>query len=141
MYSKEDTMAFNGYFIKKDGVKFPNAYIAEGGYSVNPNRRTDKDSYVNGRGELVRSMYPIKRSTLKLSLISGLTDSEVSTIQSFFPNRDSVTLEYWNKESNSYKTATFYIPDITFVIDYLDESNQPIYQGFDIELIAYGGDS
>lgn len=134
-------MAFNGYFIKKDGVKFPNAYIAEGGYSVTPNRRTDKDSYVNGNGELVRSMYPIKRSTLKLSLISGLTDSEVSTIQSFFPNRDSVTLVYWNKESNAYKTATFYVPDITYVVDYLDGSNRPIYQGFDIELIAYGGDS
>ena len=71
----------------------------------------------------------------------GLTDAEVTTVQSFFPNRDSVTLEYWNKESNAYKTATFYVPDITYVVDYLDGNNQPIYQGFDIELIAYGGDS
>ena len=134
-------MAFNGYFIKKGGVEFPNAYIAEGGYSVTPNRRTDKDSFVNGKGELVRSIYPTKRSTLKISLIPGLTDAEVSTIQAFFPNRDNVTLQYWNKEANAYKTATFYVPDVTYVVDYIDESNQPIYQAFDIELIAYGGDS
>ena len=134
-------MAFNGYFIKKGGIKFPNAYIAEGGYSVTPNRRTDKDSYVNGKGELVRSMYPTKRSTIAIKILDGLTDAEVTTVQSFFPNRDSVTLEYWNKESSAYKTATFYVPDITYVVDYLDGNNQPIYQGFDIELIAYGGDS
>lgn len=134
-------MAFNGYFIRKDGIPFPSAFIAEGGYSVTPNRRTDKNSFIDGTGELKRTIYPTRRSTATIKLIDGLTDAEVTSIQSFFPNRDNVTLEYWNKESNAYKTATFYVPDITFVVDYLDKNSLPIYLGFDIELIAYGGDS
>ena len=134
-------MAFNGYFIKKGTTPFPNAFIAEGGYSVTPNRRTDKNSYVDGTGELKRTIYPKKRSTIAIKILDGLTDAEVTMIQAFYPNRDNVTLEYWNKEANAYKTATFYVPDITYTVDYLDKNKQPVYLGFDIELIAYGGDT
>lgn len=135
-------MAFNGYFIRKDGVPFPNVFIAEGGYSVTPNRRTDKNSYVDGTGELKRTIYPKKRSTIVIKLIEGLTDDEITQVQWFFSNRDNTTLEYWNREANAYKTATFYVPDITYTVDYYDESiNQNKYLGIDIELIAYGGDT
>lgn len=134
-------MNFKGYFIRKSGVAFPNAFIAEGGYSVTPCRRTDKNSYVDGRGNLNRTILPVKRSTMQIKIMDGLTDDEVTQIQWFFPNRDYTTLEYWNKELNAYKTATFYVPDITYTVDYINESGVPIYLGLDLEFIAYGGDS
>ena len=70
-------MAFPLYFIKKEKKRKrnPSCYaMQEGGYSVTPNRRTDKDSYVNGKGELVRSMYPTKRSTIAIKILDGRLD-------------------------------------------------------------------
>lgn len=133
-------MAFQGYFIKKDGVPFPNRLVARKGYESVPNRRTDKNSYVDGMGELHRTILPKKRSTFVLRTVGDLSDADVTLIQSFFPNRDVVTLEYWNREENAYKTAKFYVPEITYVTDILDENDQPVYDPLEIEFIAYGGD-
>ena len=45
---------------------------------------------------------------------------------------------YWNDEELNYKTATMYMPDVTYSIHTVDEDEKNIeYNPFSIELIEY----
>ena len=47
-------------------------------------------------------------------------------------------ITYWNDEELTYKTATMYMPDVTYSIHTVDEVDRDIeYNGFTIELIEY----
>jgi len=127
----------NGYVLKVNGTIFPNVLLAPGGYSNTPNRRQDKNSYVNGRGVLNRTILPVKRTTSKMKTID-LTYGQKLIVQAFFPNRDYVTAERWNDETNTYETGVCYVPDVEYVINYIDKDGNFYYQGIEIEFIAYG---
>lgn len=133
-------MAFGNYVFKVGNLSFPLELIAKKGYDTTPNQRIDKNSYRDGRGKLHRTILPEKPSTVIIKTIDNLTEDQTLQIQALFPSRDTVTASYWNKDSNSYKTATFYMPDINWVINYFDEDLQPRYQALTLEFIAYGGD-
>ena len=133
-------MAFGNYVFKVGSLSFPLNLIAEKGYDTTPNQRTDKNSYVDGKGNLHRTILPTKRSKVRIKTIDDLTEAQTQQIQALFPNRDTVTASYWNKEENAYKTATFYMPDINWIINSFDDDGQPLYQALDLEFIAYGGD-
>lgn len=133
-------MAFNGYFIKVGSNIFPNYILAKEGYKNTPNQRTDLNSYTDGSGALHRNILPVKRSTVKLNTIDLFKYSEKLIIQSYFPSRDVVTMEYWNDETNNYEIARFYVPDIEFVISHLDKNKKPVYKALEITFIAYEGD-
>lgn len=124
------------YVIKVNGTVFPNALLAS--YSNVPNRRQDKDSYTDGRGVTHRNILPVKRNTVKLKTIDGLTQGQKQIVQSFFPNRDYVNLAYWNDEDNSYKSGVFYVPDIEYSISHIDKKGNFIYDAIEIEFIDYG---
>ena len=133
-------MAFEGYYIKKDGNIFPNYIIAKEGYKCTPNQRTDKNSYVDGKGALHRTVLPVKRSTVKLTTIDEFRYSEMLLIKSFFIPRDVVTLTYWNDETDAYETAKFYVPDIEYVHKFLDKNKKPVYKALELTFIADEGD-
>ncbi|MDF2907581.1 MAG: hypothetical protein K0R34_2902 [Herbinix sp.] len=134
-------MAFSNYVFKVGLLSFPLDLIAPGGYDTTPNQRTDKNSYVDGKGDLHRTILPTKRSSVSIITLDDLTEAQTLQIQALFPNRDIVTASYWNKESNAYKTATFYMPSIKWVINRFDDAGQPLYKALELEFIAYGGDS
>lgn len=134
-------MGFNGYFIKANGIILPNYLLAEDGYKSTPNMRTDKDSYVDGNGTLNRKVLPVKRSKVWIKTRDKLSYSDKLILQNLFPNRDLVTMEYWNDEENAYKTAKFYVPDIEFTVSGLNRYLKPVYKEMEITFIAYGGDS
>jgi hypothetical protein len=133
-------VAFGNYVFKVGALEFPLDLIAPKGYDTTPNQRIDKNSYRDGRGKLHRTILPEKPSSVRIRTIDNLTEAQTLQIQAVFPNRDMVTASYWNKESNAYKTATFYMPDINWVINDFDENGQPWYQALDLEFVAYGGD-
>ena len=130
---------FAGYFLKKGTTKLDNTIIAPGGYNNTPNRRTDKNSYIDGDGTLHRSILPVMRSTIEITTVGMLTYEQKCTLQAMFPSRDSTTLTYWNDETNAYETATFYVPDVKYTIEEVKEG-KPYYQSISVTLIAYGGD-
>ncbi len=130
-------MTGSGYLLKVGSNIFPNALIAKGGYSNTPNRRQDKNSYVDGTGKLNRTILPVKRTTSKIKTID-LTYGQKLIVQAFFPNRDYVTAERWNDETNSYETGICYVPDVEYIIDHIDKNGNFYYQGIEIEFIAYG---
>lgn len=132
-------MAFAGYYLKVNGTTFPNGLLAREGYSNIPNIRTDKNSYVDGKGVLNRSILPVKRSTIKIKTIDGLTYGQKLIIKAFFIPRDLVTLEYWNDEEDAYKTTQLYVPEIEYTHK-TQNKGQPVYNSLEINFIAYKGD-
>jgi hypothetical protein len=133
-------MAFNGYYIKVNGTTFPNSLIASEGYSNTPNQRTDKNSYVDGRGALHRNILPEQRSTVELTTIDGFTYGQKLIMKAFFIPRDVITMEYWNDETDAYETGRFYVPDIKYTHKSQDKSKQPIYNALNLTFIEYEGD-
>lgn len=133
-------MAFLGYYIKVNGTTFPNSLLAREGYSDTPNQRTDKNSYVDGRGALHRNILPVQRSTVELKTIDGFTYGQKLIMKAFFIPRDLITLTYWNDETDAYETARFYVPDIKYTHKSQDRHGKPIYNALELQFIAYEGD-
>lgn len=130
-------MAFNGYLIKANGIELNNSILAQNGYSSNPNMLTDKDSYTDGDGELHRTVLPHTRSKIYIKT-TELTVDDKKHLQTVFPNRKLINVEYWNDEDEEYSTGQFYIPDIKWSIKRIDAStNERIYDAVDITLIEY----
>lgn len=132
-------MTGNGYVLKVGDTVFPNSLLAKGGYSNTPNRRQDKNSYTDGRGKTHRNILPIKRTTVKIKTIDVLTYGQKLIVQAFFPNRDHVTAQIWNDETNSYQTMICYAPDVEYTINHIDRDGNFYYNAIEFEFIDYGG--
>jgi len=128
-------MAFLGYLLKINGTIFPNKFIAIDSYQSTPNQITDLDSYTDADGVLHRNTLPHTRTKTEFNT-PYLSLADKKTVQGFFSNRVSFTAEYWNDESNSYKTGKFYVPDLTFLIYSMTE-NDILYKPTRIALIEY----
>lgn len=118
-------MAFQGYLLKNTETNriFPNNYIIVDSYDSTPNQRTeDKNSYTDGDGKKHISVLPHTYSGVELDT-RRINLSEKIEIQSFFPDRESVMLEYWNDETNQYETGEFRVPDLTFRIYDITETD------------------
>jgi len=129
-----------GYVLKVNGTVFPNALLAENGYSVIPDRRQDKNSYTDGRGVTHRNILPVKRTTVKIKTIDDLTQGQLLIVKSFFSNRDKVICEVWNPERNAYQTITSYVPDVEYTIKRIDKDGHYHYKAVEFELIDYGSE-
>jgi hypothetical protein len=133
-------MAFDGHYLKVGTTVFPNSLLAKSGYENTPNQETDKNSYIDGKGGLHRTILSTTRSTVKFRTIDSLSYGQKIIIKAFFIPRSVITLEYWNDEDDDYKTARFYVPPVTYVHKGQDKYKQPLYEGLEITLIAYEGD-
>ncbi|MFV0344206.1 MAG: DUF6711 family protein [Anaerocolumna sp.] len=131
-------MTGNGYPLIVNNTIFPLALLAPEGFSSIPNRRQDKGSYTDGGGKTIRNILPVKRTSIKIKTKDWLTNGQKLIIQAFFPNRDFVTITYWNDEENSYKTTKCYVPDVTYTIKYIDKAGNFFYNALEFEYIDYG---
>lgn len=137
-------MAFSGYLIKKPGsnVYFPERLIVSSSYQVVPNIRQDKDPTRDLSGILHRAVVSATPSTIKFST-RELHLSDIQEIQAFFTacqvstKERSIRIQFWDVDSNGYKTETMYIPDVTYTIVY-HTNDDIIYAPVDYELIGYG---
>ena len=93
--------------------------------------------------DLYRITAPGHKTKIEFTTIPHLNLFQKVLIQGFFSegsedwNQRRVLIEYWNDEDNTYYTSYFYIPDITFSVNHLDEWNNPIYNELEIHLIEY----
>lgn len=127
--------AYQGWLLKFDGRIFPEKYIAHGSYNATPNQKQDEDSYQDGYGRLHRNVLPHTRSKIERTTPFMHLDSKID-MQSYFPDRVTMEVEYWNDETNTYTKGTFYVPDIQF--PYYDASGTDIrYNPIRIALIEY----
>lgn len=137
-------MAFSGYLIRKPSTStyFPERLIEASSYQVVPNRRQDKEPTRDLNGVLHRAVVQAKPTTIQFRT-RELHLADLVEIQAFFSScmtsseERKVRIQFWDLESNGYKTENFYIPDITYTIVY-HTNDDIIYAPVDYELIGYG---
>lgn len=108
--------------------KFPLKYIRYESYKVTPDQNQDLNSTVDTTGNLHR--YPLDHTRSKVEFNMPIMTSDemntlVSTISSYWnkPSERKVSMRYFDPLTNGYKTGSFYIPDIDFVMMNVDDAN------------------
>ncbi len=133
-------MAYNGYLIKVNGVTIPHKYIALESYSVTYSTQ-DLDSYRDAMGYLHRTV--LAHKVIKVEFTTPiLRQADVMAFMSIINSAYSlasekkVNISAFNPETNDYRTATCYVPDIKFTI----RENSPsgfIYNPVRVAFIEY----
>lgn len=128
-------MAYSGYLIKiggSGGTALPMQYIKLEGYNITPNQRMESEAKRAVNGVLHRTT--VAHTSTKIEFNTpNMTNREVDAMMSLFRNAWSssserkLALEYYDMETDSYKTGTFYMPDVKFVIDHIDSAFNLIY--------------
>ena len=123
--------------------KFPLKYIRYESYKVTPDQNQDLNSTVDTTGNLHR--YPLDHTRSKVEfnmpvMTSNEMNTLISAISSYWnkPTERKVSMRYFDPLTNGYKTGSFYIPDIDFVMMNVDDANGIIkYQETRIAFIEY----
>ncbi len=128
-------MSYSGYLIKlggSGGTELPMKYIKVTGYNITPNQRMESEAKRDVTGLLHR--VTVAHTATKVEFNTPvLTNKDVDAMMTLFRNNWSstaerkITLYYYDMETDSYQTGTFYMPDIKFQIDHID--NNIIYYG------------
>lgn len=130
---------YKGYLLKFGSTVMPNKYFLE--YSSTPNQRMESDAQRDQLGDLHRTTLPHHKTSITFSTHILSLDEKINfqnIINGAMTNslQRRVPVTYWNDETNSYKTGSFYIPDIEFqVID--ADANNIEYNPITVELIEY----
>lgn len=139
-------MAFSGYLIKlggAGGTELKPKYMRYETYKAAPNQRFDLNSTRDTTGLLHRTA--LAHTATKIEFETPyLTNSEIgtlmSTIRSYWTsvNERKLVLQYYDSETDSYKTGNFYMPDINFDIRNVDTTKNIInYQQIRLAFIEY----
>ena len=127
---------FLGYLLKIGDNIIPNRYIQT--YLSTPNQVQDIDSYQDVDGILHREILPHTRTKIEFTTPYLWLNDKIA-FQALFPKRldqPQITVEYWNDETNTYTTGTFYTPDIQYK-PYRIRGNDLQYQPMRIALIEH----
>lgn len=138
-------MAFAGYLLKavSTGAIFPHKYIALESWDSTPDQREELKAY---RDDNTRNLTRItatgKKSVFSFTTRNLLHLAEKEEIQKFFTDAESsseqrkIALEFWNDETNSYDTGTFYRPNMNFPISKITDTDI-IYKALKFEFVEY----
>lgn len=140
-------MAFNGKLVElKTGnnyVEFTPKLMKAESYKVTPNQRMESSANRASTGLLVRTTMAHTASKIDFTT-TPLTNSEVNSISTMLSNaytdslQRKLDLRYYDPSSDSYKTGTFYVPDIDYEINRVDVPNKVIhYNPVRIAFIEY----
>lgn len=134
-------MAFNGTLLKLNGTTFPLEYIKFETYNITPNQRMDLDSYRDLTGVLHRQV--LSHTATKIEFQTPyMTEEKLNTMLSIINsalsnfNERKVTVEYYDVETNSHKSGSFYMPDISYTM-YNVVGTKIIYNPIRIAFIEY----
>lgn len=137
---------FNGWLIKFGDIILPNSFILVNGWESVPNQRIEIDAYRDANVLLHRETSENFKTSLTLNIRSmnlpemtafknviGLATLEITS-----KRQRRLMVTYWNDEELDYKTATMYMPDVTYSIHTVNEEERDIeYNPFSVELIEY----
>ena len=140
-------MAFNGKLLElKVGanyIEFPITLINAESYKVTPNQRLESSANRSTTGKLVRTTVSHTASKIDLSTIV-LKNGDLNTIQSLLASaytdalQRKLNLRYYVPETDSYKTGTFYMPDVDYDILRIDlDTNIVWYNSIRYAFIEY----
>ena len=128
-------MAYNGYLIKlggSAGTALPMKYIALEQYSCTPNQRMESKATRAVTGVLHRTTVTHTATKIEFTTTT-LTNSDVVALNTLLQNNFSnaqerkITIEYYDMESDTYKEATCYMPDVQYQISRVDNTNNIVW--------------
>lgn len=139
-------MAYSGYLVRlggSGGTVLPMKYMKLEGYNITPNQRMEAEAARSITGLLHRTT--VEHTATKIEFTTpNLTNKDVNEMMSMFRNawnseaERRLELQYYDMETDSYKTGTFYMPDIKFTIYKVDNvMNTLIYKETRIAFIEY----
>lgn len=109
-------MALGNYMLKIGNYIFPMNKIRLETYKIAPDQRQEFDSYVDGNGELQRpNVVAHTRTKIEFETVY-MAHAELRTILANIWNnltdtlKLEATVEYYDIETDSYKSGTFYMP-------------------------------
>lgn len=136
-------MSYKGYLLRMGADEFPLSFVRADSYSITPNRRQDLDSNRNANGVLERNVLKHTASTISFQT-KTMWNKELAEMMSFIRSHYSVEKErklritYYCPDIDDYKTGDFYVPDISYPINMVDnENNRIMYGEFALEFIEY----
>lgn len=130
-------MAYNGYLIKvggSNGTELPFTYIKASGYSITPNQRMESEAKRSADGVLHRTTVAHTATKIEFNT-PHITNRDVDAMMTLFKTywtssaERKLKLYYYDMESDSYKEGEFYMPDIQFPIERVDNDANIIYYG------------
>lgn len=134
-------MAYSGYLLKFGSTELSYEYIRAASYHTTPSQRLDLDSYRDANGVLHRTALEHTASKIEWET-PPLDNTQLQTLLSIFRSamtnvaERKVTVTYYNEESNSYVTGTFYMPDAEYTIRHVT-STILMYEPIRFALIEY----
>ena len=136
-------MAFSGYLLKAGGTEIPMKFIKYDGYTITPNQRMESEAKRSVTGVLHRTTVEHTASKIEFNT-PNLTNAEMEQLMSIFRGawgesgtlERKLTLQYYDMETNDYKTGEFYMPDIKFQIMQI-QGNVIVYKETRIAFIEY----
>lgn len=139
-------MAYNNFLIKlggSTGTALSLEYIQYETYKVTPNQRMDIEAGRDSTGLLHRSVVAHTATKVEFEtpyMDSNKVDAMMTLIKNYWTSTKErkINLQYYDPETNSYKTGTFYMPDIEFNIRNIDTVKKVVnYDPIRIAFIEY----
>lgn len=139
-------MGFNGYLIKlggSSGTELPLSYVKAESYSATPNQRMESEAKRAVTGVLKRTTCEHTATKIEINTVP-MTNSQWNVLWNMIKTRFTkqlqrdITLEYYDNETDSYKTGNFYMPDIQYPILRVDtDANLIHYDSIRLAFIEY----
>lgn len=140
-------MAFSGYLIKVGtglaAVEIPMKYMRYTSYKVTPDQRMEWSAERDTTGVLHRETVANKPPKIEFET-PYMTNSDIVALNTLIQGKYTVAAErklditYYDPESDSYKTAAVYMPDVNYKIYNVDSTNKKIlYEPLRYAFIGY----
>ena len=138
-------MAFNGYLIKvgSPAVEIPLKYMRAETYQVTPNQRLEWSAERDVTGVLHRETTPNMPPKIEFNT-PLMTNSEISALNTILNTaytnvaERKLPVEYYDPESDTYKTHDCYMPDVHYEIRNVDTVRNVInYEELRYAFIGY----
>lgn len=126
---------YNGYLIKlggSDGQAIPMSYMAIGSYKCTPNQRMESQASRSVTGILHRTTVEHKATKIEFTTPT-MTNKEISRLnellRGYFTSEleKKLTINYYDQETDSYRDATVYMPDVDYTISRIDTTENIVY--------------
>ena len=132
-------MAYSGYLLKVGGKQIPNKFIQLSTYSITPNQRMESSAERDTTGMLHRETCEHTATKIEFNTpyIRGVEVAELNTLLGIAGDHQrNVTVDYFDPETQSYKSANCYMPDVQYSI-YSEINNDLLYSPIRYAFIEY----
>ena len=138
-------MAFTGYLIKvgSPAVEIPLKYMRAETYKVTPNQRLEWSAERDVTGVLHRETTPNMPPKIEFNT-PLMTNKDIKALNTILSNAYSnaterkLSVNYYDPESDTYKTHDCYMPDVKYEIRNVDAAHNVInYEELRYAFIGY----